>query len=34
MSHVTCFAQVLVRGAINFERKDIKYTRVRDKKIA
>ncbi len=31
MSHVTCFAQVLVRGAINFERKGIKYTRVRDK---
>ena len=34
MSHVTCFAQVFVRGAVNFERKDIKYKRVRDKKIA
>ena len=34
MSHVTCFAQVFVRDAINFERKDIQYTRVRDKKIA
>jgi len=34
MSHVACFAQAFVRGAVNFERKDIKYTRVRDKKIA
>ena len=34
MSHEACFAQVLVRNAINFERKDIKYKRVRDKKIA
>lgn len=34
MSHVTCFAQVFVRGAINFEHKGIKYTRARDKKIA
>ncbi len=34
MSHVACFALVLVTGAINFERKGIKYTRVRDKKIA
>ncbi len=33
MSHVTCFVQVLVRSAINFERKGIKYTRVWDKKI-
>lgn len=34
MSHVACFAQILVRDAINFERKGIKYTRVWDKKIA
>lgn len=33
MLHVAYFAQVLVRGAINFERKGIKYTRVRDKKM-
>lgn len=33
MLHVACFAQVLVRGAINFEHKGIKYTRVRDKKM-